>query len=218
MSYNCQEIKGLTLEELGFLSAVLLDYRAGNVQTHVPMGEDGPAHFQPTTAAGELIAGEINNDIDAAGVPYNPMFHSDAKTKTDKGLWRARRNMTAEQKAAAEQFAASFKAPAYQPQQPAGNQWPLQQPAPEAYHQPAPPPPHQPQAGPRPVDYGTWYKLWASLHQDGRGHLNNDLVAEMNHTAGVPNTAQYVHNDGARAISYDYMVRLANHYGLAIAA
>lgn len=65
--------------------------------TGVPM-----QHDIPTTAAGQNITANGSVELDAAGLPWDERIHSSNRQKTEKNVWRMKRNVNPEVKSKVE--------------------------------------------------------------------------------------------------------------------
>lgn len=113
-------------------------------------------------------------ELDAEGLPWNADIHAASKNKTQKGVWKARKNLDDNTKAAiVAQLRLSYPAPSAAPLTPPTPMQPVPPPPPPPSNGAVPPPP-PPQAGP--ADYSAMDFM--GLMQKIAGHVGANQITQ----------------------------------------
>lgn len=164
--------------------------------TGVVNAEDEERAAAPTQTPAAAPTGEITENVDKDGLPYDPEIHATPKSMTADGLWRAKRGKSEE----AAQARAAFKA--------AGG----------AFTPPPPPPPAAPSVpltnsavampgmpvaqarAPEPITYDKLVDKTVGMME--RGVLDSDTVLRLYSEIGLTEVAVLETNETMRAALY----------------
>lgn len=173
----------------------------------VGTGEIGAAEHITTAQVTQAVANVApaltgtTGERDDNGVPYNPEFHSAAKTKIKGGSWKLKKGGD---RNAADAYAAQFTGKSTQPSVITPTVPAHPGIAPVTTFAPPPPPPVLGfPAGPAPVDYNTFFEFASGLMTSGK--LSMDNLAQLNAVCGVADASAYQTNDAARAAAYQHL-------------